>query len=261
MATIRHEVHSADGTLIPVWISGEGRPLLVVHGAVSDHTAFDLLREQLEPRVTFAAIDRRGTFCDPSGRHELEREFEDIAAVADSLGPEIDLFGHSSGAVCSLGACLRLSNLRRLVMYEPPRRNKPNWPEMVRTMDALQAARDTDGIFSTWIQGETGLSDTAARKMKENPIGAAMFERANTLPREMSAMAGWDIDMKAYRDLRAATLYLTGADTRADNHVYMDLLKDVIPDFTHREIPSQGHMAHVLAPAVLAGLVLDFLQS
>ena len=261
MPPIRHHVRSEDGTLIPVWISGHGRPLLVVHGGVSDHTAFDLLRAELDPHVTFAAIDRRGTFSDPLARHDLEREFEDIAAVAGSLGSEIDLFGHSSGAVCSLGACLLIPNLHRLVVYEPPMRNKPNWPAMVARMDTLQAAGDIDGVFTTWIQGETRLPESAASKVKDNAIGAALFAWAQTLPREMTALAGWTLIPSAFSDFSSPTLYLTGSETPDENHVYLRLLKDVIPNFTHRQIPSQGHMAHVLAPKVLAEIITEFVQS
>ncbi len=246
--------------MIPVWISGDGRPLLMVHGGVSDHTAFDLLREQLEPHVTVAAIDRRTTFSDPLGRHELERDFEDIAAVARSLGTEVDLFGHSGGAVCSLGASLHVPNLRRLVLYEPPLKNKPNWPAMVRKMDELQAAGDIDGVFEAWIQGETGMPERAVKKVKDTPIGAELFRLAHTLPREMTALAGWNCDPKDYIALRAPTLYVTGSETPKENHVYLSLLKDVIPTFEVREIGGQGHMAHLLAPAVLAAALLDFLQ-
>jgi hypothetical protein len=68
---VRQEVRSADGTMIPVWISGSGRPIVIVHGAVSDHSAFDLLRERLETRLTVAAMDRRPTFTDPFSRHSI----------------------------------------------------------------------------------------------------------------------------------------------------------------------------------------------
>ena len=34
----------------------------------------------------------------------MEQEFEDVAEVANTLGPEVDLLGHSSGALYALGA-------------------------------------------------------------------------------------------------------------------------------------------------------------
>jgi pimeloyl-ACP methyl ester carboxylesterase len=261
MSTTRHEVRSPDGTLIPVWISGAGRPLLVVHGAISNHEAFDLLRGELEKDVTFAALDRRGTFSDPNGRHELERDFEDVAAVAESLGPEMDLFGHSSGAVCSLGASLLVSNLRRLVLYEPPMTNTSEWLALSEKMDRWQAEGNVDAIFAAFIGGGASLPTDAVNKLKATPFGAAMFSWAHTLPRETHAMTRWSHNSARYSSVTAPTLYLKGAATPADRQPYQAALKGVMPNFTMREIPNQGHMAHVLAAPVLAQMILEFVQS
>ena len=53
-------VTSADGTLIAVFTSGTGPPLVVVHGAAADHTTFRVLGPRLEAGFTIHAIDRRG---------------------------------------------------------------------------------------------------------------------------------------------------------------------------------------------------------
>jgi pimeloyl-ACP methyl ester carboxylesterase len=260
MPTTRHEVRSPDGTLIPVWISGEGRPLLVVHGAISNHEAFDLLRGELEKDVTFAAVDRRGTSSDPNGRHELERDFEDVAAVADSLGGEIDLVGHSSGAVCSLGASLLVSNLRRLVLYEPPMTNTSGWLALSEKMDRWHAEGNVDAVFAAFVGGGATLPAEAVNKLKATPLGADMFRWAHTLPREVHAMTRWSHDTARYSSVTAPTLYLKGSATPEDRQPYQAALKAVMPNFTMREIPGQGHLAHALAPAVLAQLLREFVK-
>jgi pimeloyl-ACP methyl ester carboxylesterase len=54
------EVVSADGTPIAVWRSGEGPPLVLVHGAAADHGRRAPVLPALQERFTVLAMDRRG---------------------------------------------------------------------------------------------------------------------------------------------------------------------------------------------------------
>jgi pimeloyl-ACP methyl ester carboxylesterase len=58
-------VVSRDGTEIAYWTSGEGPPLVLVHGAPADHTRFRPLLPHLEPYATVHAMDRRGRGATP----------------------------------------------------------------------------------------------------------------------------------------------------------------------------------------------------
>jgi pimeloyl-ACP methyl ester carboxylesterase len=256
---VRQEVRSADGTLIPVWISGNGRPIVIVHGAVSDHSAFGPLRERLETKLTVAAIDRRPTFTDPFSRYSIEREHEDIQAVAAILGDAVDLFGHSAGAVCALGAALGMATLRRLLLYEPPMR-QPEWPQLVEKLNDLQRAGDMEGVFAAWIHTVTGVPEEAARNAKSTPIGAELFAWVQGLPQEMAAVAEWSIDVSRYADFPAPTLFLVGSQSPRRDGSYREVLDGVIPDFRVRELEGQGHFAHVLAPDLLATAILEFVE-
>ncbi len=61
-------VASRDGTGIAYYSSGEGPPLLLVHGVLSDHSRWAPLLPYLEPRLTVHTMDRRGRGA--SGDHE-----------------------------------------------------------------------------------------------------------------------------------------------------------------------------------------------
>ena len=117
---LRH-VLSPDGVSIACQVSGEGPPVVLVHGAGSARWSFDLVRPQLEGRFTVIAIDRRGRGDSTDGRgYDVEREFEDVAAVVRDAGEGALLVGHSYGALIAAGAAQRLDGLPRLVLYEPP---------------------------------------------------------------------------------------------------------------------------------------------
>ena len=54
------KVVSADGTPIAVWRSGEGPPLVLIHGAAADHNRWAPVLAALEQRFAVFAVDRRG---------------------------------------------------------------------------------------------------------------------------------------------------------------------------------------------------------
>src|SRR3712207_6694772 len=112
---------SKDGTPIAYWRSGEGPPLVLVHGTAADHGRWRPVLPAFEERFAVCAVDRRGRGgSGDSEDYAIEREFEDVAAVVDSLGEPAFLVGHSYGALCALEAALLTPNVRKMVLYEPP---------------------------------------------------------------------------------------------------------------------------------------------
>jgi pimeloyl-ACP methyl ester carboxylesterase len=59
------------------------------------------------------AVDRRGRGASgDSEAYAIEREYEDVAAVVDSIGESANLLGHSFGAACALGSHCSPGELR-----------------------------------------------------------------------------------------------------------------------------------------------------
>ena len=78
---------SNDGTPIAYRRSGEGPPLVLVHGAAADHGRWRPVLPAFEERFTVYATDRRGRGGSGDGDdYAIEREFEDVAAVVKSIG-------------------------------------------------------------------------------------------------------------------------------------------------------------------------------
>jgi pimeloyl-ACP methyl ester carboxylesterase len=85
--TLAGTVTTEGGTPLAYWRSGEGPPLLLVHGTAADHNRWRPVLPALEERFTVYTVDRRGRGgSGDSDDYEIRREFEDVAAVADSLG-------------------------------------------------------------------------------------------------------------------------------------------------------------------------------
>ena len=119
-------VRSGDGTRIAYWSSGEGPPLVLVHGATSDHTTFRFVTPLLVEQFTLVAVDRRGRGeSGDAAEYALERELDDLARVVDSLDGPVDVFGHSFGASVALAADPTMRKLRRRSgSARPPERDR-----------------------------------------------------------------------------------------------------------------------------------------
>ena len=134
---------SRDGTRIAFSRSGRGKPLVLVHGTSADRTRWARVLPELESRFAVYAVDRRGRGASgDAAEYAIEREFEDVTAVVDSIGEPVTLLGHSYGGICALEAALRTPAVERLVLYEPPlpvgvEIYEPGWlDEMQRLLDA-----------------------------------------------------------------------------------------------------------------------------
>jgi pimeloyl-ACP methyl ester carboxylesterase len=253
-------VPSADGTPISVWVSGRGRPVILVPGAAADHAAWDRVRPFLERHFRVVAVDRRSSAGDPNERLPLEREFEDLAAVAAAFGDDFDLVGHSSGAVCAIGAAPRLRGLRRLVVYEPPL-VQPDWIELSQRLDQLQASGDLDAVLETFLRQALGLTPDVVTAQRAHPSWQQRVASASCLPREAWALARWQPDPVVLSGVQSPTLLITGGDTPLSHHHrgYAPILRRALPHFETRELAGQTHFAHLQAPKQFAEVVLDFL--
>lgn len=263
----RTEIRSNDGTQIPVWSSGRGRPLLIVHGAAGTHDSWEMMRPRLDPHFTVAIMNRRATFGDPLSQLEMTREFEDVAAVAKSLGDDLVVLGHSSGAQCALGAAPLIPQLKHLLLYEPPldlERTSPHYRIVLPKLERLLRAGDIDAVYDVWLKEYVRMPENVAEQVKASPIGQSMRPLAQYLPREMAAHLGWSLDVETLKGVPARTIYLVGSETPEENaelRGFIPLLEQALENFEVCEIPDQGHFANFFAPELLAGLILELAEA
>ncbi len=112
------QVRSNDGTAIAFERSGEGPPIVLVGGALSDRSVGAPLAALLARRFTVFTYDRRGRGdSGDTAPYAVEREVEDLGALIAEAGGSAFVFVHSSGAVLALEAAARglASGRKRLV--------------------------------------------------------------------------------------------------------------------------------------------------
>jgi pimeloyl-ACP methyl ester carboxylesterase len=116
-------VISRDGTPIAYEQLGSGPPLLLVDGAFCGRSfgPMPVLAALLKKHFTVVHYDRRGRGDSGGGGvYDVQREIEDVKALADAVGGEPFVYGISSGAVLAARAAAGGVRVRKLAMYEPP---------------------------------------------------------------------------------------------------------------------------------------------
>jgi pimeloyl-ACP methyl ester carboxylesterase len=268
MPTPSRIVASTDGTPIAVFSSGSGPALVLVHGAAADHTTFRVVGPLLAERFAIHAIDRRGRGrSSDTEPYAIEREFEDVAAVADALaadgGSAVDVLGHSYGGRCALGAALLTDAIRRVVSYE----GAPT-PPTVQYGDAgladelaeLDAAGRHEQLFETFLRRVVGMDDAAIAEYRADPVWPERVRAAHTIPRELraeeaAAAAGLD----ALGRVQQPVLQVLGGDSRTVFAEATAALDDRLTDGRVVVIPGARHAAHHTHPDALVEAVSSFL--
>jgi pimeloyl-ACP methyl ester carboxylesterase len=261
-------VESRDGTEIAVWSSGQGPPLVLVHGAVADHTRWRPLLPYLEPRVTVHAMDRRGRGAsgDAPG-YAIKREFEDVAAVvdavADASGSATDLYGHSFGGLCAFGGATLTDNIGRLVLYEgwPPAdaRARELPPGIGGRLDALLAEGNRDAVVETMFREVVLMPEAEIAALRAQPAWPARVAAAPTIVRELRAIPQVPFDPGRAARIAVPTLLLTGSDSDDPFAADIATVAAALPDARVGVLDGQRHVADILAPELFARHLLGFL--
>jgi pimeloyl-ACP methyl ester carboxylesterase len=254
---------SKDGASIAYQRSGEGPPLVLVHGTSADHSRWKPVLPALEEHFTVCAVDRRGRGgSGDSEDYSIEREFEDVAAVVDSLGEPVNLLGHSYGALCALEAALLTSNVRKLVLYEPGMNVTGEQiypPGFIDRLDALLETGDWDGVISTMFRDLVEMPQEEVEYLRSLPAWQERVKAAHTVPRELRADEHYHFVSERFEDLSAPTLMLEGSDSPAFLKAADKAVDEVLPNCRIVVMAGQGHAAMDTATDLFTREVVRFL--
>lgn len=251
------EVAVAGGS-VPIAMSGEGTPLILLHGWSLDHRMWQPQLTGLAQDFFCVAPDRRG-HGRASAPPDLAQEAEDVIAIADFLGfDRFALVGLSRGAVIALDVARKFgARLTGLVVSGAP---LPALVEREEVIDldrfhALAAAGDLATLRAEW----------AAHQLMQtrNPEASALIaeiladydardllvpSNAPGLPRE--ALAG----------LAMPVLAMTGEHDTPWRKACAAALAATAPRARLALVPDAGHLANADNPAAFNTLIRDFLR-
>ena len=260
------KVISKDGTPIAYQRSGKGAPLVLIHGTGASSERWKPILPALEKHFSVYAVDRRGRGASGDAHtYAIQREFEDAAAVVDSIGDGVHLLGHSFGAICSLEATLLTSHLRKVILYEPPLpvEGVPTYPEGI--IDQLQALldagdRERERVITTFMREVVRMPPHQLELVKASPAFPARLAAAHTLPRELRTEEQYRLAPARFKAVGAPTLLLLGSDSPSFFKAGIEAVHAALPNSRIKVLPGQQHIAMDTAPDLFVREVSAFLS-
>jgi pimeloyl-ACP methyl ester carboxylesterase len=258
------KITSKDGTSIAFQRTGTGSPLVLVHGTLGSHGSWAAILPRLEQLFSVYAMDRRGYGeSGDASQYAIEREYEDIAALVNSIGDGVNLLGHSFGGFCALEAALLTPTLRRLIVYEPsslPAPGVPLYPAgIVEKLQALLDAGDREEVVLSVFRDLVGMPPEELELMKASPRFPVWVSAAHLVPRETRAEEAYLFDPARFQKMHVPTLLLLGGDSPREAKSTIESWHAALPNSKIVVLPGQQHMAHSIAPDLFLGEVLSFL--
>ena len=267
-AAVQTQVTSTDGTSIAVFVSGSGRPLVLLPGTSADHTTWRLAAPVLARQVAVHAVDRRGRGQSGDGPdYSLAQEYDDVAAVVDdaaaAAGMSVDLLGHSFGGNVAFGAIGRTDNVRRVVLYEgwpaPNAAHRAIARDLLERLDSLHADGRDELLLETFYREVVRTTEAEFERIRTARTWPARVAAAGTIPRELRAYEADAFDPAVARAIDLPVLLLIGGDSPAGIRADPEVVAATLPDARLVVLRGQAHLAYLTDPDRFASRVLEFL--
>ena len=239
---------------------GAGPPLVLVHGAFSDHhTNWEFVKPLFEKQFTVYALARRGRGETPATRdHTLEDESMDVAALIQAIDEPVFLLGHSYGAHAALAAAARVAQrVRKLVLYEAA------WPTLIgeaslALLERLARERNWNALAETFFHDVLSVPMQELRELQATPLWPPIAADAQASMGDLRALSRYDFRPEQFRELPMPVMMQIG--TESPRHFYVtDDLAAVLPHARIDELAGQAHEGMTTAPSSYAESVTRFL--
>ncbi|MGX1808419.1 alpha/beta fold hydrolase [Nocardia sp. NPDC055321] len=242
-----HALRSRDGTTIAYQRQGDGPPLILVCGALNDRGTLEPLARRLAERFTVYSYDRRGRGASGTGPYAVDREIDDLAAVAERAGGRPFVVGLSSGAVLAGHAAARGVDLGALALFEPPfivDGTRPAVPaEMAERLDELVAAGRRGEAVEHFLTVAVEMTAEVVAAMRDTPQWQNLEDMAHTINHDLAVMGDFGLPQDWSHRLRTPTLIIHGELSRPWRRHAARVVTDLLPRATLHTLTGLPHDA------------------
>jgi pimeloyl-ACP methyl ester carboxylesterase len=262
-----------NGTTLFYEETGQGEPLVLVHGAWVDHTTWNAVVPKLAESFRVVTYDLRGhgqSRLDPPDAGTVHDDIADLLALIEHLhlGP-VNVAGISSGACIALRLAAEHPRLvRRALPHEPPMAQVlVDDPENKSLLDEVGEL-----LGATVTRIETGDHRGAAQLFWDNVVGVPWADLSlddqNLVISHAVAFLGQlrdpdavALEPNAFAALRMPVLLSQGAASPPFASLIVDQLATEIPPATRAVIPGAGHVPQMTHPDAYVDVVKQFISS
>lgn len=252
-----------NGTLLHYRLAGpEGAPALVFANSLgTDARIWDAVIAPLADRYRCLSYDKRGHGLSdaPEGDYRLDHHLDDLIGLFDHVGVDrAVVVGVSIGGLIAQGLALRApERVAGLVLCctAPRMGDAAMWSSRIETARAKGLAPLADPVMARWFSPDF---------RRDRPVDLSgwrnLFLRTDPLGYANTCATLRDTDLSAdISRIWAPTLILAGD---ADLAAPVDLVRTctAIPGSRLEILAGVGHIPSIEQPAVVAGLIADFLK-
>lgn len=254
------QVTSKDGTTIGFDRLGEGPPVLLVSGGSVDRRSNAGVAALLASDFSVFNYDRRGRgISGDTLPYAVEREIEDIAAVAAEAGGTAYLYGASSGAVLALDAASELAGkITKLALWEPPfiiDENARPPADHIQQYDTMIAEGRRGDAVEFFMAKVVGLPPEFVAFARSQPFWADQEKIAHTLAYDARVMRDYSLPLERATSVAIPTIVLAGGASFPFMRQTAEALANALPKGQTRILEGQEHDVD---PAVLASALKEF---
>lgn len=250
-------VQSADGTTIAYELAGSGPALILVGGALNNRHSAHSLVPLLADAFTVVSYDRRGrgdsTNTPP---YAVDREVEDLRALAAAADGPVHLYGHSSGGILSLEAAAAEIRVGKVAVYEPPylTGGGDDWQTFVDKVRSLaDGGRGSEAVEAFFRHAGAGFDPGMTR----TPWWPALVSLAHTLPYDLTLAADGGVPADRFAGIAAPVLALHGGASASWAAASATAVAGAVQDGRKNLIDGQDH---AVAPDAVAPVLLEFFR-
>ena len=251
---------SRDGTIIAFTERGSGPPLIIVDGAFCyrENGPATELASVLTQHFTVFTYDRRGR--GESGDiapYAVEREIEDLQAIANEAGAPPFALGISSGGALILQAVASGVGVRKIALYEPPYVTNGKANSVEDTKNRLQtfvSTGDRAGAVSFFMTDVYGAPRAFVFAMPLLMPNAWKRNKliANTLLYDLTILGDRSVLNERSSAISVPTLVVGGEKSPRELRNAVEAVAAALPNAHSRFLSGQDHniSSQALAPVL-----------
>lgn len=255
--------------------SGQGQPVVLVHGSWDTHAAWDQVTPGLSRELRVIRYDRRGhgeSEC-PPGQGSYGEDVDDLCQLIQAVAGDakVHLIGHSYGATIALlaaGQCPQ--RIRSVLVHEPPvfgllkqdPEGKALLPvlqqRMNRAITLLEEGRHEEG--ARYFSEHIGFGPGFWEEVLTTEMRTSFVAHASTWLDQARDPTRLDIVPERFARLHVPICLSTGSQGLPWYAPTMAHLVRLIPDARLASIPGAGHAPHLTHSGQWVRLALSFFR-